>query len=161
MVGCCGRRPSEPSALAQARGRQASRTGRARRPDQAQSRRRDRGGEANWSQDAVLNQLMIEAKQRVIDAADGVGMQAFQGRHVLLTGGSTGIGLATARLLARRGAKVFLLARGEQKLAEAAASIKREGGVAGYGVVDVSDRAALRTAIEMAEATFGPVEALF
>jgi NAD(P)-dependent dehydrogenase (short-subunit alcohol dehydrogenase family) len=104
---------------------------------------------------------MNESKQRAIDAADGVGAQAFQGRHVLVTGGSTGIGLAAAKLLARRGAKVFLLARGEQKLAEAAASIKREGGIAGYGVVDVSDRAALRTAIEMAEAAFGPVEALF
>jgi NAD(P)-dependent dehydrogenase (short-subunit alcohol dehydrogenase family) len=88
-------------------------------------------------------------------------MSEFQGRHVLVTGGSTGIGLATAKLLARRGAKVFLLARNLAKLADAVDAIRREGGVAGYATVDVSDRAALRSAIESAEEAFGPIEALF
>lgn len=85
----------------------------------------------------------------------------FGGRHVLVTGGSTGIGVATARLLAQRGASVFLLARNRQKLAEAASSITRAGGVAGYAAADVSDGAGLRAAIETAEGTFGPVQALF
>lgn len=85
----------------------------------------------------------------------------FDGRHVLITGGSTGIGLATAKLLARRGAKVFLLARDRRKLTEAAGSITRAGGAADYGVADVSDHAALRAAIATAEGAFGPVEGLF
>jgi NAD(P)-dependent dehydrogenase (short-subunit alcohol dehydrogenase family) len=97
----------------------------------------------------------------VIDAAAVAGVTEFQGRHVLVTGGSTGIGLATAKLLARRGAKVFLLARSPRQLAEAAGSITRAGGAAGYEVVNVSDRAALRAAIETAERAFGPVEGLF
>jgi len=88
-------------------------------------------------------------------------MSAFDSRHILITGGSTGIGLATAQLLARRGARVFLLARHEDKLAAAAGSILREGGTAAYAVADVSDRAVLLAAIGKAEDTYGPVEGLF
>ncbi|HUE96431.1 MAG TPA: SDR family oxidoreductase [Longimicrobiaceae bacterium] len=44
---------------------------------------------------------------------------------VLITGGSSGIGLATAEAFARRGARVWLTARGEEKLARAAASLSR------------------------------------
>ncbi|HEY3808414.1 MAG TPA: SDR family NAD(P)-dependent oxidoreductase [Steroidobacteraceae bacterium] len=88
-------------------------------------------------------------------------MSEFAGRHVLITGASTGIGFATAGLLAQRGARVFLLARGEAKLVAAVESIRRGGGVAAHAVADVSDRQALRAAIAAAEALYGPVEALF
>jgi NAD(P)-dependent dehydrogenase (short-subunit alcohol dehydrogenase family) len=88
-------------------------------------------------------------------------MSEFQGRHILITGASTGIGRATARLLARGGAKVFLIARTESKLAEAASAIQAEGGTAASGAADVSDREALRTMIERAESTFGPIDGLF
>ena len=88
-------------------------------------------------------------------------MTEFGGRHILVTGGSTGIGLATAALLASRGAQVFLIARNAAKLSAASAAIERAGGTAAHGVADVSDRKALLAIIAKAEGRFGPVEGLF
>lgn len=80
---------------------------------------------------------------------------------MLVTGASTGIGRATAQLLARRGARVFLVARTETKLREASSEITREGGIAAHAVTDVSDRKALSAAITKAEGAFGPIAGLF
>jgi NAD(P)-dependent dehydrogenase (short-subunit alcohol dehydrogenase family) len=80
---------------------------------------------------------------------------------MLVTGGSSGIGLATARLLARRGARVFLIARNAERLAAATDAIAHEGGSAAYAVADVADRGALLAAIDAAESTFGAVAGLF
>lgn len=88
-------------------------------------------------------------------------MSEFDGAHIFVTGASTGIGQATARLLARRGAKVFLVARNSAKLGEAVALITREGGVADHAAADVSDSSALRAALAKAEGAFGPIAGLF
>ncbi|MGA8705627.1 MAG: SDR family NAD(P)-dependent oxidoreductase [Steroidobacteraceae bacterium] len=88
-------------------------------------------------------------------------MRDFSDRHVLVTGASTGIGLASAKLLAARGARVFLIARGADKLLAAVETIRDAGGIAAHAVADVSDLQALRAAISVAEELYGPVEALF
>jgi NAD(P)-dependent dehydrogenase (short-subunit alcohol dehydrogenase family) len=88
-------------------------------------------------------------------------VNGLEGKHVLITGASTGIGQATASMLARRGAKVFLVARGESRLKEAADAIMRDGGAAACAAADVSDRAALIQAIDAAERRFGVIDCLF
>ena len=88
-------------------------------------------------------------------------MNELADRHVLVTGASSGIGLASAQLLAREGARVFLLARREAQLRAATEAIARAGGSAAYAVADVADRGALLAAIAAAEGRFGPIAGLF
>jgi 3-dehydrosphinganine reductase len=80
-----------------------------------------------------------------------------RGRHVIITGGSSGIGLATASLLGREGATVSLMARDPGRLRSAAAAI---GPQAAIFPVDVTDRAALRQAIDQARERHGPCDIL-
>jgi NAD(P)-dependent dehydrogenase (short-subunit alcohol dehydrogenase family) len=85
----------------------------------------------------------------------------FHGEPILITGASSGIVHATARLLAERGAKVFLVARRPDVLAKAAEEVRARGGVVDYHAADISDRAELNAAIEAAEAAFGPLYGVF
>jgi len=85
-------------------------------------------------------------------------MSDFAGRHVVVTGASSGIGRATAILLAARGAKVSLIARRADALTAVRAAA---GGTTFAAVADVSDRAALLAAIDAAEAALGPIDGLF
>jgi NAD(P)-dependent dehydrogenase (short-subunit alcohol dehydrogenase family) len=78
--------------------------------------------------------------------------------HVVVTGGSTGIGFATAKLLAERGAKVSLIARSPGKLDIALAEI---GDNARAFPADVADKEALIDALEAASAAHGSIDGLF
>jgi NAD(P)-dependent dehydrogenase (short-subunit alcohol dehydrogenase family) len=81
-------------------------------------------------------------------------------RIALVTGASSGIGLATAEVLAREGADVALLARPEDDLAEAAHAVTGHGRKALTIGVDVRDPAAVRAAFDRAEAELGPIDAV-
>jgi uncharacterized protein len=61
------------------------------------------------------------------------------GRTVLITGASQGLGAATARTMAARGAEVLLLARNEDKLRDVASMIEDTGGRARVHPVDLAD----------------------
>lgn len=82
----------------------------------------------------------------------------FTGQHIVVTGGSSGIGLVTAQLLAKRGAKVSLIARRQELLDQETAKI---GDSAAGFAADVGEKDQLEAAIEAAVARFGPVTGLF
>jgi len=84
-----------------------------------------------------------------------------ENRHIVVTGASTGIGRATARLLAERGARIFLIARRQAVLDEAVGEIRATGGIAASAAADISDKAALLAAIDAAEAEFGAIDGLY
>ncbi len=66
---------------------------------------------------------------------------------IVITGGSSGIGLATAERAARSGANVVIIARGEDALEKAAANIRASGGRCDHVVADVASREQVRAAV--------------
>ena len=76
-----------------------------------------------------------------------------QGRHIVISGGGTGVGRAMAEAMAHAGAKVTILGRREGPLREVAKQHRFIGWVA----CDVTDAAALRDALRQARGLNGPV----
>lgn len=82
----------------------------------------------------------------------------FSGRHVVITGGSSGIGRATAERIGALGGTVTLIARREAELAAACAAI---GDRASWIAADMAEQAQVTAAIDEAIARSGPIDGLF
>ncbi len=76
-------------------------------------------------------------------------------QSIVITGATSGIGLATARRAARAGACVFLIARGEGDLKALCEELQATGARAAWAVADVADHAALSEAAEKCVRLFG------
>ncbi|MEU4348150.1 SDR family oxidoreductase [Streptomyces sp. NPDC023838] len=77
---------------------------------------------------------------------------------VVITGASAGVGRATARLFARRGANIALLARGRAGLDATAAEVEEAGGRALVLPTDAAHHEEVEKAAELTEAEFGPID---
>ncbi|MBN7275011.1 SDR family NAD(P)-dependent oxidoreductase [Ligilactobacillus pobuzihii] len=86
---------------------------------------------------------------------------AIDGKVVVITGASSGIGATTAKLLAKNGAKVVLGARREEKLATLVSEIEIAGGTAVYQVTDVTKPADSQRLVQLAKDEFGKVDVIF
>lgn len=88
-------------------------------------------------------------------------MKDIEGKVVLITGASSGIGEAAAKLLASHGAKVVLGARRKDKLEKIAEDIRKSGKEAVYEVVDVTQYEDMLRMVKTAVNTYGKVDVLF
>src|SRR5207237_5650220 len=87
-------------------------------------------------------------------------MSGIEGKVVVITGASSGIGEATALLLAERGAKVVLGARRSDRLEALTARIADAGGEATYACTDVKRREDLANLVKLACERYGKVDVL-
>lgn len=86
-------------------------------------------------------------------------MDPIDGQVIAITGAGTGIGAATATLLAARGARVVLGGRRGQRLEEVAAAIRGAGGLAEVVATDVTLRADVDALVARAVEAFGRLDA--
>lgn len=86
--------------------------------------------------------------------------KGIEGKVVVITGASSGLGESTARHLARLGAAVVLGARREERLNAIVEEIKAEGGKATAQAVDVTRREDLTALVQHAVSTFGRVDVM-
>jgi len=88
-------------------------------------------------------------------AETGMKLKKLKNQVMVITGASSGIGLVTARLAAKAGAKLVLAARSEGPLTELVNEITKAGGKAVSVVADVGVRDDVRTIARIAVQTFG------
>jgi NAD(P)-dependent dehydrogenase (short-subunit alcohol dehydrogenase family) len=88
-------------------------------------------------------------------------MATFNGKVALVTGGTSGIGKATAIAFAKAGAKVVLSGRREAEGQAVVAEIKKAGGVAHFIQADVAKEADVKRLVEATLAKFGRLDIAF
>lgn len=87
-------------------------------------------------------------------------MSNINDKVVLITGASSGIGEAAARLIAAKGAHVVLGARRMDRLQQLVSEIRAEGGSASARALDVTDLDSMHAFVEFAKAQHGKVDVI-
>jgi NAD(P)-dependent dehydrogenase (short-subunit alcohol dehydrogenase family) len=88
-------------------------------------------------------------------------MALLDGKSVIVTGASSGIGRAAARLLAREGARLVLVARNGERLDGAVREVARTGGAALACPGDVTEAETNARAVDMAVGNYGRLDGAF
>ena len=86
---------------------------------------------------------------------------SFKGKVALVTGGTSGIGKATAIAFARAGAKVVLTGRREKEGAQVVAEIKKLGGEAAFVRADIAKDADVKKMVQFTVDKFGKIDIAF
>ncbi|MCM3633496.1 SDR family oxidoreductase [Paenibacillus camelliae] len=87
-------------------------------------------------------------------------MSTLKGKVVVITGASSGIGEATARLLAEKGALVVIGARRLDRLEKLASAIQATGGSIVYQQLDVTELEQMKAIVRLAQSHFGRVDVI-
>lgn len=88
-------------------------------------------------------------------------MGKLEQRVALVTGGTSGIGEATAKAFAKEGAKVAVAGRNEENGQKIVDQIKQGGGTAIFVQMDVSDAESVRQSVQQTAKELGDIEILF
>jgi NADP-dependent 3-hydroxy acid dehydrogenase YdfG len=84
-----------------------------------------------------------------------------ENKVIAITGASSGIGEASAKLLAQNGAKVVLGARRTDRLEKIVEAIQSSGGIAEFKAVNVTDRQDMKSFIHFAKEKFDRIDVIF
>jgi NADP-dependent 3-hydroxy acid dehydrogenase YdfG len=87
-------------------------------------------------------------------------IENIKGKVVVITGASSGLGEATARLLSAEGATVVLAARREDRIKGLADELEAQGGKALAVATDVTDRQQVKALVDKAVETYGQIDVL-
>jgi NADP-dependent 3-hydroxy acid dehydrogenase YdfG len=87
-------------------------------------------------------------------------MSKTEDKVVIITGASSGLGEATARRLAKNGARLMLAARREDRLKELVSDILKDGGIAKYQVTDVTDRSQVEALVKATHEAYERIDVL-
>lgn len=87
-------------------------------------------------------------------------MSNVENKVIVISGASSGIGEATAKLLAQNGAKVVLGARRTEKLENIVEDIRRQGGTAEFRALDVTKLDHMKAFIKFAKDTYGRIDVI-
>ncbi|MCU0544470.1 MAG: SDR family oxidoreductase [Oscillatoriaceae cyanobacterium Prado104] len=87
-------------------------------------------------------------------------MLNLENKVIAITGSSSGIGEATARLLAQKGLRVVLGARRTDRLEAIASQIRDKGGIAEYRALDVTNLDEMQAFVDFAKNKFGRLDVM-
>lgn len=83
-----------------------------------------------------------------------------ENKVIVITGASSGLGMASAKYLAAKGASVVLGARREDRLKEIVNDITSTGGKATYLTIDVKQKADVQALVDKAVSTYGKIDVI-